>query len=280
MLTFPFFVRRALPVLLVALLAPAACAPKPTSISVSAHKLTIYGLNRGAVARAEVLDGKGVSIPAAIVQWDSSKPKVATVNGNGIVKAVAAGRSIVTVRHAELSATIAVEVVDVSAIAISPIRTTLTGGKGAKTTFTAEVKGSTGKVVDAKPVWTSTNPAVATIDASGVATAVSEGRTGIAASLGEVSAPADLTVLFQELTSFEVTPPTIIIKVGDTQRLNVVAKNAAEKIIDEVAVVWTSDEPKSALAVNGVVRALSTGNARILATCGPKAAEVSVIVVP
>jgi uncharacterized protein YjdB len=205
---------------------------------------------------------------------------VASVDGNGIVKAVSAGKSILTVKHGELSATVTVEVVDVASIAVSPTRSTLTGGKGAKTTFTTEVKDSTDKVVDAKPVWTSTNPSVATVDASGVATAVSEGRTGIAASLGEISAPADLTVLFRDLVAFEVTPPTIIIKAGDTQKLNVVAKDATGQVIDEVAVVWSSDQPKAALAVNGVVKALSAGNARIRAACGPKTAEVSVIVLP
>ncbi len=280
MLRSPFPVRRVLAVLLLALLTPAACSPKPTSIRLSARKLTIYGIKRGGVIKADVLDGKGIPIPGAIVKWDSSKPNVATVDGNGIAKAVAAGKSIVTARHEELSATITVEVVDVASVAISPIRTTLTGLKGATTTFTAEAKDSADTVVDAKPAWTSTNPAVATIDASGVATAVSEGRTGIAASFGEVSAPADLTVLFRELASFEVTPPTIIIKAGDTQKLNVVAKDASGQVVDEVAVIWTSDQPKSALAVNGVVKALSAGNAKIRANCGPKAAEVSVIVLP
>jgi trimeric autotransporter adhesin len=280
MLRSLFPVRRAIPFLLLALLTSAACAPKPTSIRVSAHKMTIFGLKRGGVAKAEVLDGKGMPIPGAIVTWESSKSNIATVDGNGIVKTVAAGKSIVTAKHAELSATIAVEVVDVASVAISPLRTTLMGRKGATTTFTAEPKDSAGKAVDAKPVWTSTNPAAATIDASGVATAVSEGRTGIVASFGEVSSPADLTVLFRELTSFEVTPPTIIIKAGDTQKLNVVVKDADGNVIDEVAVVWSSDQPKCALAVNGVVKALSAGNVKILASCGPKAAEVSVIVLP
>ncbi len=280
MLTPSFPVRRALPIVLVGFLALAACAPKPASIRVSTHRLTIYGLKRGAVAKAEVLDAKELAIPGAILQWVSSKPKVATVDGNGIVKAVGAGRSIVTVAHAGLSSTISVEVVDVTSIAVSPLRTTLMGGKGATTTFTAEVKDSTGKQVDAKPVWTSTNPATATIDQAGVASAVGEGRTGIAASLGEISAPADLTVVFRDLASFEVTPPTIILKTGDTQKLNVIAKDGAGQVIEEVAVGWTSDQPKSAIAVNGLVKALSAGHARIHATCGPKAAEVSVIVLP
>jgi uncharacterized protein YjdB len=242
--------------------------------------MTIYGLKHGAVAKAEVIDGKGAPIPGAVVQWDSSKPKVATVDGNGIVKAVAPGRTIVQAKHGEMQETITVEVVDVASVDITPVRTTLTGGKGATTTFTAEAKDAAGNAVEVKPVWSSTNPAVATIDANGLVTAVSEGRAGIAASLGEVSAPADLTVLFRELASFEVTPPTILIKVGDTQKLNVVAKDSADRLIDEVAVFWSSDQPKAAVVVNGTLKALSAGNAKVRATCGPRAAEVSVIVLP
>jgi uncharacterized protein YjdB len=269
-----------LPVFLLALLASAGCAPKPDSIRISPKKLTIYGLKRGGVAKAEVVDKKGVVLPGALVQWDSSKPKVATVDGNGIVKAVAPGKSIVTAKHQEMQATITVEVVDVASVVVSPSRTTLTGAKGATTTFTVEAKDTAGKVVDAKPVWTSTNPAVATIDPSGVVTSVSEGRAGIVASYGEVSAPADLTVLFRDLASFEVSPPTTIIKAGDTQKLNVVAKDSSDRLIEEVAVVWSSDQPKAAIVVNGTLKALSAGNARIRAVCGPKAAEVSVIVLP
>ena len=280
MLRPPLSVRQALSPLLLGLLLSTACAPKPTTLRASARKLTVYGLKRTAVAKAEVLDAKGMPINGAIVQWESSKPAVATVDGNGIVKAVAPGKAIVTARHAELQATIPVEVVDVASVAVSPIRTTLTGGKGATTAFTAEAKDTAGNPVDAKPVWTSTVPGVATIDASGVVTAVSEGRTGIAASFGEVSAPADLTVLFREIALFEVSPTTIILKAGDTQKLNVVAKDAADRVIDEVAVVWSSDQPKAAVVVGGTMKALSAGNARVRATCGPKSAEVSVIVLP
>ena len=270
----------ALPAVLLGLLASSACAPKPDTIRATPHKLTIYGLKRGAVAKAEVLDTKGIAIPGAPLQWDSSKPKIATVDGNGIVKAVAPGKTIVTAKHLALQATITVEVVDVASVVVSPARTTLTGGKGAKTTFTAEAKDTDGKLVEAKPVWTSTNPAVATVDAGGVVTSVSEGRAGIVASYGEVSAPADLTVLFRDLVSFEVTPLTTIIKAGDVQKLNVIAKDSSDRIIEEVAVVWSSDQPKAAVVVNGTLKALSAGNAKVRAVCGPKAAEVSVIVLP
>jgi uncharacterized protein YjdB len=276
--------RRALSASLIAVLLPLAasvgCAPKPASIRVSAHKMTIHGLKRGGVAKAEVVDKKGTPLPSAAVTWESSKPSVATIDGNGLVKAVGPGKSILKATHANLTETIQLEVIDVGTITIAPLRTTLTGGKGAKTSFSAEVKDSAGKALDVKPVWSSTNPAAATIDAAGTATAVSEGRTGIVASLGEITAPADLTVLFRELASFEVSPPTILLKAGDSQKLTVVARDGAGNVIEDIAVVWSSSDPKTAVVGGGILKGISPGSTSIRSTCGPRSVDISVVVLP
>ena len=277
-------VRRALRALLPALVgaafAASGCSPKPTSIKLSSPKITIHGLKRGAVVRGDVLDKKGAPIPGAIVQWESSKPTVATVDGNGVVKSVSAGQAMLTAKFQELTASVRAEVVDVAAITITPARATLTGGKGARTAFLAEVKDSTGAAVHLHPAWSSTTPTIATIDSNGMATAVAEGRAGIIASLGEVSAPADLTVTFRDIASFEVMPPTILLKASDSQKLNIVAKDAAGRVIEDVAVVWTSSDPKTAVAAAGVVRGLSPGSTTIRATCGPRTVDISVVVLP
>ena len=61
---------------------------------------------------------------------------------------------------------------------------------------------------------------MATVDAEGVVTAGAEGQTTIIASLGnDVSSACDVKVLHREIGSFELVPITMILKVGETQRM-------------------------------------------------------------
>jgi len=67
------------------------------------------------------------------------------------------------------------------------------------------------------PVWSSSNPSVATIDADGLATSLTEGTTIITAELDGITGNATLTVL-PVLVSIEVTPITASIAKGQTQQ--------------------------------------------------------------
>lgn len=258
----------------------AACAKKPASIRVSPTKIALYGVKRSTPLTAEVLDKKGRPMPGVKVSWESGKSSVATVDDNGAVKSVGAGKTVVTASVADpaLSATCAVEVVDVASITISPSRMTVAGPKGTTVAFKAEVKNSKGNVIEVKPSWVSSDPKVATVDKDGNVASVSEGRATVTASLGEVSGAVDMRTTFREIGSFEALPLTVILKVGEQARISATAKDPAGVVIEDAAAVWASSDPKVATCVNGVVTAVAPGNATIKVQCGPKTAEVSVLV--
>ncbi len=259
------------------LLAVSGCGQKPSSVQLKPSKITIYGFGRSASLAADVLDAKGQVISGLPINWTSSDPKVATVEF-GTVKSVGAGKAVITAQHEAISATANVDVVDIAAVMIQPPRTTLAGKAGDTISFTAEIRDSKDQPVNLEPKWEVTDAKVAKIDEKGTVTALSEGRVSVTASLGEIGGSGDLRVLFREIDTFQVTPVTMILPVGGTQNLSIVAKSPEGVAIDDVAVTYTSSDPKTAVASNGLVRAISVGAATIKIACGPKTAAISVVV--
>lgn len=118
------------------------------------------------------------------VTWTSSKPTVATVDANGKVTAKSIGMADITVttKDGGYTATCRVGVVrrpagDVSVTGVTLNKTTLKLGKGASETLTATVAPT--NATNKKVTWTSSDPAVATVDASGKVTGVAKGTATI-----------------------------------------------------------------------------------------------------
>lgn len=266
-----------IPVLTAGVLGLYGCGQKPATVKTTPPKMTLYGLQKSGSIAAQVLDKKDQPIPGLPINWASSQTKVASVE-NGIVKSVGAGKTIITAEHAGFSGTSTVEVIDVKTITVSPPRTTLAGKKGDTVSFVAEVLDTKDHPTDLKPKWATTDANIATVDDNGTVTALAEGRVSVSATLGEIGGSADLRILFREIDTFIVHPTLVYLPTGGVQTLNVIAKSPDGVAIDDVAVVYASSDPKTAVASGGKVRAFAKGSTTIKATCGPRTAEIVVIV--
>ncbi len=258
-----------------------ACGQKPTEIRLKSTKLKVYGLGRVVSVGGDVVDKKGEIVPGKGVSWESSNPKVATVDGQtGSVKTVGEGKARITARLGDppLEATVAIEVLDIGLVNVFPSRTTLAGPAGSTFPLTLEVKKGTGEVVPTKAEWTSSAPTVATVDASGVVTSVGEGRASVKAAVGDVSGAADIVVVLRSIETLEASPLNIPLKVGELGKVELVARDPRGSAIPDVAATWTSSDPMVATCSGGTVLAIGPGSVTIRATCGTKSAEVSVIV--
>lgn len=259
----------------------AACGPKPAEIRLKQTKLKVYGLDRVLSVGADVVDGKGEVVPGFPVAWESSDPKVATVNATtGSVKSVAPGKVTITARLGDppLEARAVLEVFDVALVNLFPARTTLAGPAGTSFPLTLEIRDSHGAAVDMPAVWTSSAPGIATVDAAGLVTSVAEGTATVNALVGDVSGAADVVVVFRTIETLEATPLTIPLKVGELGRVTLVARDPRGAPIPDVAATWVSSDPTVATCSGGTVLGISPGSTTVRILCGEKSAEVSVIV--
>ena len=127
--------------------------------------------------------------------WTSSKPEIATINSSGLATAVAAGTTVITAKYQEGSAQtfLTVTSATLSSIAISPTNTSIAIGATKQYTATGTYSDGTTRNITGTVSWSS-NPNVATISTSGLATGISSGSTVITATSGTISASTNLTV--------------------------------------------------------------------------------------
>ncbi len=137
---------------------------------------------------ASPLDQTGAPFSGAIVTWNSSNLSVATVNATtGLVTGIALGTSTITANatngtvsvNGTSSITVALPVL--TNVEVTPATATLTtGGKQQLTALPFDQTGTlfSGAIV----TWNSNNPAVATVNATGLVTAVAQGSATITAN--------------------------------------------------------------------------------------------------
>lgn len=127
--------------------------------------------------------------------------------------------------------------------------------------------------VSAQVAWSSSRPAVATVDA-GVITAVAQGMTTISAELNGVTATADLQILPDPMTpvvtlvELELTAAATTLSVGATSQLTATSVYSDGSRTDAtVSTTWTSRNPSAApISPSGLVTAAAAGSAIIEAT--------------
>jgi uncharacterized protein YjdB len=131
------------------------------------------------------------------VTWTSSQPAIASIDSAGLATGVALGNVTITARSTNNktgSVTLTVSNRTVTSINISPTSATINSTFGQTTQqFTSTATFDDGTMTN-QVNWSSSNTNVATVNSSGLASAVASGSCTITASLGGMSAPASLTV--------------------------------------------------------------------------------------
>lgn len=117
-------------------------------------------------------------------------------------------------------------------------------------------------------LWASDNPAVATVDASGVVRALSGGTATISATLNGVT--GSLQVAVSQTQVVTITPQDRFVQVGSTFQLGATATDNFGAVTDVTGTaVWTSSAPGVAtVGATGLVTANAVGSTTITATSG------------
>lgn len=247
-------------------------------VSPSAETLVSFGETLQLAARA--LDANNNVIPGLSVEWSSANEAVATVDGDGLVTAVANGTADITAASGGSTATAAITVTQRAArIDVSPPASTFPS-LGDTVRLTADPIDANGNaVVDADVQWSSTDQAVATVDSTGLVTAIGNGSASITATVGDASGASEVTVA-QVLVGTGIVPAnTTFFALGDTARLVAAGRDANGHAIGGLTFTWSSEnEAVATVDATGLVTAVRTGGTDILAVSGELQALAGVVV--
>lgn len=157
------------------------------------------------------------------VSWSSSNNSVATVD-NGVIKAIGEGTATITITTSDgnKTATCVVNVRTVPVNRISLNNNSLNLIKGNTSTLIANI--SPNNATNKNFTWSSSNTSVATVNSSGVVTAISKGTATITATTsdGNKTATCDVTVNNPSLSAkASIGISTIVSNSGATRGINV-----------------------------------------------------------
>ncbi len=153
------------------------------------------GVAQQFVAKAEWSDGSSQDVTSE-AEWISANPLVATAASSGLVRAIAPGTSTISAVYHDHSgsAVLIVSTASVSDLIVSG-PTSLTIGATGQMIATAKLSDGSQAAVTALATWQSSNPAVLTINGSGIVTAIAPGTAGVTATYEGRSAALTVTVV-------------------------------------------------------------------------------------
>ena len=128
------------------------------------------------------------------VRWSSSNTEVATVDGNGLVTAVAPGKAVITVRTVDQGKTATCQI---------DVKGYVTGVKIAPTSVNLSVNGTAALTATVLPsdalnkgvIWSSNHPEIAKVSDNGTVTALAAGMATITVTTVEGNFTASCTVI-------------------------------------------------------------------------------------
>ena len=257
-------------------------SPLPAAVSGVAVTPSPVSLFVGRTRALSATVTQPTGAPAATVTYGSTAPTVATVSAAGVITAVGSGTATITVTAtvpaaaagtagfsaATETATVDVTVtpVPVASVQVTPATTNLiVGGTQQMASTVRDSVGAplTGRVVS----WSSSNTAVATVNATGLVTAVATGTAMLTATVEGATGTALVAVgpLPAAITTMTVSSATQSLLVGQTRAVAPVVSQPSGA--PTAGVTYGTTAPSVAtVSANGVITAVAPGTATITAT--------------
>ena len=256
-----------------------ACGSKARKIDITPKKIKIYGLERSQRLSAQLFDKGGQAVEEGPIVWSSAQPDIVSVDGTGRLVAKKEGATFVTAIYKKLSGKVPVEVVDVKVLTVSPAQARLIGPLGTRLNLLLTIRNSANKPINMKPSWSSSNDKVATVAQDGIVTSTGPGTASITARVGDLQAVSDLKVEIKQIGRLVVQPETAIVRVGDSQRFEIIAYSP-DGLVIEGAFAFFESSNTAVATVDGSGQAvgLAPGTAAIKAQLGGAQAEATLLV--
>lgn len=208
----------------------------------------------------------GTALTGRTVTWSSLNTAVATVSASGVVTGVSEGSATIRATVEGVVGTSAASVaVPVATITLAPSPVSMY--VGAIQAITATLRSATNAILTGRTVsWTTSNAAVATVNASGQVSGVSAGAATITATAEGQSATVAITVL-APVASVTLNPTSATILRGSTTQFTATLRDATGNSLSGRTVTWSSTNTAIAtVSASGLVTAEGTGSTTIRAT--------------
>ena len=247
------------------------------SVRLSPAPVTFDALTATKSVSATVVPRVGVAasrVAGLSVTWASSDPSIVQVDQNGLATAVSNGRAEVRATADGVTGRDSVVVAQVAThLSISPPNWGVPGIHG-QARFVAAASDAQGKSISASELhWSSSNPAVATVDGTGLATGVSVGDAYIVVRSGTLADSARFSVAqFPHLIVAAFTPDTL--SPGAHRSIVASVLDFSFEPIPDAAITYTALTPGVAtVSSSGVVTGVAPGTALVRLSSGNAAAD-------
>ena len=264
-------------------------APAPVSTVTLSASSTAMLVGQTQAISVILRDAAGNSLSGRTIAWSSSNTAAINVSPSGQASAVGAGSAVVTAtsegKSGTLSLTVTAPATAPASVSVTAPTTRITVGQTVQATATAlDAHGTalTGRTV----TWSSSSPAIATVSASGLVTAVAGGTTAINAAVEGVVGTLAITASTSTdvapvapVASVRVTLAQSSIQMGQSTQATAVALDASGNAISAGSATWSSSNTSvAAVSASGLVSSVGTGQATISATISGKSGSGTISV--
>lgn len=232
---------------------------------------------------ARVADATGAVLNGRTVAWSTSKASVATVDATtGIVTAVATGTATITATSEgkKGTATVTVATVPVANIQVTPTNLAMLEGESQR--LKATLLDANGKVLTGRAVsWIGGAPGVATVDSTGLVSAVATGSAVIVASSEGARTSVPISVAPITVANVVVSPSTRLLESGRAVQLTAKVTDIRGRVIAGKTVTWTTSNPsRASVSATGRVVGIALGAVTVSASTDGVSGSSAVTVTP
>ncbi len=178
-----------------------------TSLTISPATVSIAaGTQQQFTATGNFDDGSTQVLTS--LQWSSSAASILTIDANGLGLGIAPGTSTITATSGSIAATASVTVTSATLVSlqIAPSNSSMPAGAVKQFSAIGSFSDNSTQDLTQSVLWTTSNPAVATINNVGTVNSLITGSTTITAASGAVSRSTTLTISTVKLVSITISP--------------------------------------------------------------------------
>ncbi len=259
----------------------ATLAPVAT-VTVAPSTLTLV-VGAASQLNATTRDALGNVLFGRVITWSSSDANVVSVSPTGQIGAVGPGSAVVTATSEGQTGQATITIIPPPVATVNVSLASSSVAEGGSTQATAVTLDGANNVLTGRVItWASSNTTVATVDNSGVVTALVAGVATITATSEGKSGSASITVVPPPVATVTVTIASPTVMVGTSTSATAVTRDGANNILSGRVISWSTSDPSIARvdAATGVITPIAPGVATITATSEGKTGSADVTVVP